>query len=1172
MSTNINNNFSSNNTYVFAPINNLRGVVVETFNNPISNGSSIQLNGGSTYLNILGSYSEIPYAPTIETVTISNGSAIVTWTTPSNGGAAISSYTITSSGGQTAITTTTDGTTTTATVTGLTNYTDYTFTVVASNNIGPSLPSTPYIFTSISSAPTNVTALFNNGSVILTWTAPVGTSITNYTVTSSEGQIVTVDGTTTTATFTALTNGITYTFTVEAINTAGSSAASAASNPVTPLSIPNAPTGVTATVSNGSTIVNWNASTDNGGTTITSYTVTSSEGQTVTTTDGTIRIVTFTGLTNGTAYTFTVKATNSVGSSVNSSSTNPAVIPFTVPSTPIITGTVGNTLVDLSWDASASNGRDISSYTIERSINSTTWSIDSSTDATTRFKRINNLVNGTTYYFRVYATNIAGNSSISNVLNIIPFTVPSAPTLVVAIGNTLVDLSWNTPANNGRDISSYIIEKSTDSITWDIDSSTNIITRFKQITGLVNDTTYYFRVYARSIGGNGLTSNVVTAIPSNVPSAPSAPSVPIYTPITGTNLIGTTLLIRFSTTLQTQQLRRIFDFNNSNNAAITADAYIFGPFRSTSNKFSLGYKESTDLSNSTTQGTFTTSSSLPYIISIYFLSQTQIQYKIYDVDNIEAIELDTITITIPSTLLQKIDTFWLGRSAISGILYFRGTYRKICLYNGFISDPQILVNMATDINNNFSSNNTYVFSPINNLRGIVVETFNNTVADTSTITLDGNTAYLNILSSYIEVPKAPTNVTAALGANNDTVIINWDVPLSNGGTDISNYSVISSPIGGIATINSVARTATVSGLTSGTAYTFTVTATNIVGTSAASGSTTPVTPIASITIPNAPTGITATASNGQATINWTAPSDGGSPITSYTVTSSPGGLTATTANGTTTTAIIQGLSNGTAYTFTVRATNAVGPSAASNPTTAVTPSSSTTPVEPPSSSNLIFNFYLPGSFGISQDTELYIMDELSQGSREFHWKINCGNTLNELFLNRTYKQLSTNEEAIETNLSINNIYVNGLFNNVLNGVGGLNGNFIGLSTATTSFSQRLLEMAALKIFAHAKARAAIGNDSDFIDLQTRVITHLYDSFSNVDIRQQFFESYIKSQETLNSNGANDVDEYQNFNLTNSQIFIYGIFSGNILDATPTTVGTLSINTYTANMRIELCGF
>ena len=219
-----------------------------------------------------------------------------------------------------------------------------------------------------------------------------------------------------------------------------------------------------------------------------------------------------------------------------------------------------------------------------------------------------------------------------------------------------------------------------------------------------------------------------------------------------------------------------------------------------------------------------------------------------------------------------------------------------------------------------------------------------------------------------------------------------------------------------------------------------------------------------------------------------------------------------------------------------------------------------------------FNFYLPGNFEIIQNTELYIMDEVSLGSRDFHWKINCGNTLNDLFINRTYKEITGNTDFYETNLTINNTYVNGLFNNVLNSTGGLNGNFIGLSTSTTSFSQRLLEMAALKIFGHAKARAAIGNDSDFINLHANVTKHLYDSFSNTTIKEQFFESYIKSQETLNSDGANDVDEYQNFNLSNTQIFIYGVLSGNILDANPSTTGTLITNTYTANMRIELTGF
>src|SRR5438445_315991 len=79
----------------------------------------------------------------------------------------------------------------------------------------------------------------------------------------------------------------------------------------------------------------------------------------------------------------------------------------------------------------------------------------------------------------------------------------------------------------------------------------------------------------------------------------------------------------------------------------------------------------------------------------------------------------------------------------------------------------------------------------------------------------------------------------------------------------------------------------------GTAYTFSVTATNGVGTSAASAASNSVTPVAAATVPSAPTAVTATAGDAQATVSWTAPaSDGGSAITSYTVTSSPAGASA----------------------------------------------------------------------------------------------------------------------------------------------------------------------------------------------------------------------------------------------------------------------------------------
>jgi Domain of unknown function (DUF4082)/Fibronectin type III domain len=99
------------------------------------------------------------------------------------------------------------------------------------------------------------------------------------------------------------------------------------------------------------------------------------------------------------------------------------------------------------------------------------------------------------------------------------------------------------------------------------------------------------------------------------------------------------------------------------------------------------------------------------------------------------------------------------------------------------------------------------------------------------------------------------------------------------------------------------------------------------------------------TTPGAPTGVTAVAGNSAATITWTAPANGGSAITSYAVTPYVGTVAqpATTVSGTSTSAVISGLSNGTTYTFTVNATNAIGSGPASSPSNSVTPSPAATP-------------------------------------------------------------------------------------------------------------------------------------------------------------------------------------------------------------------------------------
>ena len=86
-------------------------------------------------------------------------------------------------------------------------------------------------------APSGVTAAKGNAQATVTWTAPADGSspITGYTVTSSPGGVTaSVDGSTTSAVVTGLTNGTSYTFTVTATNVVGTSPASAPSNAVTP--------------------------------------------------------------------------------------------------------------------------------------------------------------------------------------------------------------------------------------------------------------------------------------------------------------------------------------------------------------------------------------------------------------------------------------------------------------------------------------------------------------------------------------------------------------------------------------------------------------------------------------------------------------------------------------------------------------------------------------------------------------------------------------------------------------------------------------------------------------------------------------------------------------------------------------------------------------------------
>ncbi|MCK9410644.1 MAG: fibronectin type III domain-containing protein, partial [Bacteroidetes bacterium] len=494
----------------------------------------------------------VPSAPTITAITPSSGALSVAFSAGFDGGSAITSYKYSTDGGTT-FRTRAAGTTASPIViafassdgtTALVNGTSYDVQILAVNANGDGAPSATTAATprTTPSAPTNVSGTSGNTQVSLTWTAPSdgGSAITDYVVEFNDGSgfATFADGTSTSAaaTVTGLTNGTSYTFRVSAVNAAGTGAISAISAAVTPRTTPGPPTSVSGTSGNTQVSLTWTAPTSSGGSAITDYVVQSSPDGSIWTTfaDGTSTSTnaTVTGLTNGQDYTFRVAAVNAAGTG-NFSTASGSVTPATVPNAPTaVAGTPGNTQVSLTWSAPATNGgAAITDYVVEFN-NGVSWATFADGTSTSTSATVTGLTNGTSYTFRVSATNSVGTGTASIVsAAATPRTTPSAPTITaITPDDVSLSVAFTAGATGGSAITNY--EYSTDGGTTFKSRATGttaspiVITTVSGGAGaLVNGTSYDVQIRAINAAGNGAASATTAATPRTIPSAPTITAI-----------------------------------------------------------------------------------------------------------------------------------------------------------------------------------------------------------------------------------------------------------------------------------------------------------------------------------------------------------------------------------------------------------------------------------------------------------------------------------------------------------------------------------------------------------------------------------------------------------------------------------------------------------------------
>jgi fibronectin type 3 domain-containing protein len=215
-------------------------------------------------------------------------------------------------------------------------------------------------------------------------------------------------------------------------------------------------------------------------------------------------------LVNNATYYYVVSALNFIGEGANSAEVSATTAPPPPPPAPTgLTATAADAVVALSWTASVN----AANYNLKRAVTSG-GPYTTITNVTTTSFIDTGLANGTTYYYVVSALNPSGESANSPETNATPVALPpAAPTgLTTTAGNTQVLLSWTAPLG----ATSYNVKSST-TTGGPYTTITNVTSTSVYVSGLANDTAYFFVISALNADGESVNSTEGSATPTATP-------------------------------------------------------------------------------------------------------------------------------------------------------------------------------------------------------------------------------------------------------------------------------------------------------------------------------------------------------------------------------------------------------------------------------------------------------------------------------------------------------------------------------------------------------------------------------------------------------------------------------------------------------------------------------